>query len=82
MIKNHWTNFGSEEPWGAVEELADAVATVVVVHEEAVLIAHVAHPIADVSHIDIRLHYTSRTLCKDNRERSHCANSRRRTGRA
>lgn len=66
----------------AVEELADAVATVVVVHEEAVLIAHVAHPIADVSHIDIRLHYASRTLCKDNRERSHCANSRRRTGRA
>ena len=46
----------------AVEELADAVATVVVVHEEAVLIAHVAHPIADVSHIDIRLHYASRTL--------------------
>ena len=38
-----------------MEELADAVATVVVVHEEAVLVAHVTHPIADVSHIDLSL---------------------------
>lgn len=42
----------------AVEQLSDAMATVIVVYEEAVGIADVAHPIANVPHVDVRLDYS------------------------
>ena len=66
----------------AVEELADSMATVVVVHEEAVLVTHVTHPIANVSHIDIRLYYASRKPHNGDREQWHYANFRKHTGQA